>query len=152
MIGAVVANAFLMTITFQLFHYTRKKLGSTIGYLSLFIYWISFEYLHMNWDLSWPWLTFGNGFASWANMVQWYEYTGVFGGTIWIILANIIVYKFLNEELDVDPCFEKSVKFYQSKEGRELLDLMKKQIDGKIKLTKEEKKRLRYLVRLTPKC
>jgi hypothetical protein len=58
----------------------------------------------------------------------------------------------LNEELDVDPCFEKSVKFYQSKEGRELLDLMRKQIDGKIKLAREEKKRLRYLVRLTPKC
>ena len=58
----------------------------------------------------------------------------------------------LKEELDVDPCFEKSVKFYQSKEGRELLDLMRKQIDGKLKLTKEERKRLRYLVRLTPKC
>jgi cell division septum initiation protein DivIVA len=61
-------------------------------------------------------------------------------------------YKILNEELEVDPCFEKSVKFYQSKEGRELLDLMRKQIDGKIKLTKDERKRLRYLVRLTPKC
>ena len=66
-------------------------------------------------------------------------------------------YIYLKEELDVDPCFEKSVKFYQSKEGRELLDLMRKQIDGssvdpKMKLTKEEKKRLRYLVRLTPKC
>jgi hypothetical protein len=66
-------------------------------------------------------------------------------------------YVYLKEELDVDPCFEKSVKFYQSKEGRELLDLMRKQIDGssvdsKVKLTKEEKKRLRYLVRLTPKC
>ncbi len=66
-------------------------------------------------------------------------------------------YIYLKEELDVDPCFEKSVKFYQSNEGRELLDLMKKQIDGssmdgKIKLTREEKKRLRYLVRLTPKC
>jgi hypothetical protein len=61
-------------------------------------------------------------------------------------------YIYLKEELEVDQCFEKSVKFYQSNEGRELLDLMKKQIDGKIKLTREEKKRLRYLVRLTPKC
>jgi hypothetical protein len=61
-------------------------------------------------------------------------------------------YNYLKEELDVDPCFEKSVKFYQSKEGRELLDLMRKQIDGKIKLTKDERKRLKYLVRLTPKC
>jgi apolipoprotein N-acyltransferase len=100
MIGAVVANSFLMTITFQLFHYTRKKLGSKIGYLSLFIYWLSFEYLHMNWDLTWPWLTLGNGFAAWANMVQWYEYTGVFGGTIWIILANIYLFKFLSEDFN----------------------------------------------------
>lgn len=66
-------------------------------------------------------------------------------------------YVYLKEELDVDPCFEKSVKFYQSKEGRELLDLMRKQIDGtatdpKFRLSKEERKRLRYLVRLTPKC
>jgi hypothetical protein len=66
-------------------------------------------------------------------------------------------YIYLREELDVDPCFEKSVKFYQSKEGRELLDLMRKQIDGtatdpKFRLSKEERKRLRYLVRLTPKC
>jgi hypothetical protein len=66
-------------------------------------------------------------------------------------------YKLFEEEFDIDPCFEKSVKFYQSKEGRELLELMRKQIDGKatdpkFRLTKEEKKRLRYLIRLTPKC
>jgi hypothetical protein len=67
-------------------------------------------------------------------------------------IVSELQYIYLKEELDVDQCFEKSVKFYQSNEGRELLDLMKKQIDGKIKLTREEKKRLRYLVRLTPKC
>jgi len=74
---------------------------------------------------------------------------------MFIIMKYIVSesqYIYLKEELDVDPCYEKSIKFYQSKEGRELLDLMKKQIEGKIKLTREEKKRLRYLVRLTPKC
>ena len=91
MYGAVVSNALLMTITFQLFHFTRKKLGTTLGYISLIVYWVSFEYFHMNWDLTWPWLTLGNGFASYANMVQWYEYTGVFGGSIWILISNIIV-------------------------------------------------------------
>ena len=42
-----------------------------------------------------------------------------------------LVKQFVSEELDsdYDPCFEKSVKFYQSKEGRELLDLIRKQID-----------------------
>lgn len=67
-------------------------------------------------------------------------------------------YKLLKEdELDRDPCFEKSIKFYQSKEGRELLDLIRKQLEGssldpKFRLSKDEKKRLRYLLRLTPKC
>ena len=70
-----------------------------------------------------------------------------------------LIKQVVNEEIDsdYDPCFEKSVKFYQSKEGRELLDLMRKQIDGstmipKVKLTREERKRLKYLLRLSPKC
>ena len=73
-------------------------------------------------------------------------------------LVNLVK-QFVSEELDsdYDPCFEKSVKFYQSKEGRELLDLIRKQIDGstmnpKVKLTREERKRLKYLLRLSPKC
>ena len=70
-----------------------------------------------------------------------------------------LVKQVVSEEIDsdYDPCFEKSVKFYQSKEGRELLDLMRKQIDGstmnpKVKLTREERKRLKYLLRLSPRC
>lgn len=70
-----------------------------------------------------------------------------------------LIKQVVNEEIDsdYDPCFEKSVKFYQSKEGRELLDLIRKQIDGsamnpKVKLTREERKRLKYLLRLSPKC
>lgn len=61
------------------------------------------------------------------------------------------------EDVDYDPCLEKSIKFYQSKEGRELLDMMRKQIDGrasnpKYKLSREERKRLKYLLRLSPRC
>jgi apolipoprotein N-acyltransferase len=92
--GSIMAfafNALFMAIVFQLFHITRKRMGSLIGYVSLPAYWIGFEYLHMQWDLSWPWLTLGNGFASWYKWVQWYEFTGVFGGTLWILLVNILV-------------------------------------------------------------
>lgn len=90
---AVLANALLMTFTFQLFHFTRLRMGNAWGYTSLPVYWIAFEHLHMDWDLSWPWLNFGNGFAAWADMVQWYEYTGTQGGTLWIIVANILFFR-----------------------------------------------------------
>ena len=48
-----------------------------------------FEYIHLNWQLSWPWLSLGNVFAANPNWVQWYEYTGIAGGTLWVLLVNI---------------------------------------------------------------
>ena len=75
-------NSLFMAIVLLLFHLSKKKLGVVIGYLSLIIYWIAFEYLHLHWDLSWPWLTLGNVFAMRPEYVQWYEFTGVLGGDI----------------------------------------------------------------------
>ncbi len=103
MFGAVAANALLMTITFHFFHMTRLNFGNGIGYTSLPIYWVAFEYFHLDWDLSWTWLNFGNGFAAWVNMVQWYEYTGVLGGTFWIILINIFIYHLIKAEKKSRP-------------------------------------------------
>ncbi len=96
LVGAIfmlAANAALMTLPFVLFRATKRSGGSWIGYFSFVLYWISFEYLHLNWDLSWPWLTLGNGFAMLPQWVQWYEYSGVLGGTLWILLANIAIFK-----------------------------------------------------------
>ncbi|MES2630026.1 MAG: apolipoprotein N-acyltransferase [Bacteroidota bacterium] len=85
-------NAFLMAIPWFLFFITKKRLGTVIGYLSLPAYWISYEYLHLNWDLSWPWLVIGNAFAGNINWIQWYEFTGTLGGTLWVLVANILVF------------------------------------------------------------
>ena len=90
---ANVLNALLMTIPFMLFHVTRVKLGNKLGYISLPAYWIAFEFLHLRWDLSWPWLTLGNGFAFYPSIVQWYEYTGILGGSLWVWAVNILVWQ-----------------------------------------------------------
>ncbi len=92
MAGAVLANSLLMAITFQLFHITKLRFGNGIGYTSLVIYWMGFEYFHLDWDLTWTWLNLGNGFAAWADMVQWYEYTGTQGGTCWVWVVNILFF------------------------------------------------------------
>lgn len=54
--------------------------------------WIGYEYLHQTWDLKFPWMTLGNGFATTHQWVQWYEYTGVYGGTVWIWVVNVFVF------------------------------------------------------------
>jgi len=93
-IMAVVLNALFMTTVFSIFSWTKRKLKSPGGaWLSLVFFWMSFEYLHLNWILTWPWLNIGNGFASCYKWVQWYEYTGTMGGTLWVLTANILAFE-----------------------------------------------------------
>jgi apolipoprotein N-acyltransferase len=94
-IAAVVLNAALMCLPLMAFRRTKERFGNKIGYLSLPIYWLAFEQLHLTWDLSWPWLTLGNGFASATSWVQWYEYTGFLGGSLWVLAVNVLVFRAL---------------------------------------------------------
>lgn len=89
---AVIANSLLMSLPLLAFKKT-KRVFPKLGYLSLVVYWIGFEYLHLNWDISWPWLTLGNAFAQKTWWVQWYEFTGILGGSLWVLGVNIIVFK-----------------------------------------------------------
>jgi apolipoprotein N-acyltransferase len=94
--GAILAwvlNALMMSLTMQLYHFTRRHIPSKLSMFTLIFFWIGFEYFHHNWEGTWPWLSLGNGFASWYKWIQWYEYTGIFGGTLWILLINIILYQ-----------------------------------------------------------
>ena len=81
-----------MSFTFILFHKVKRVLGDKMGYFALISFWISMEFLHLHWELAWPWLTLGNVFATIPEIVQWYEFTGVLGGTIWVLVINILLF------------------------------------------------------------
>ena len=89
---AFLVNSLLMAFAFYVFHKIKNITSNRLGYFALLVCWLSFEYLHLNWDLSWPWLTLGNGFANVPNLVQWYEYTGILGGSFWILTMNILLF------------------------------------------------------------
>jgi len=86
---AIVANSILMASVIYLFHLARVKFGFVKGYIVLILLWTCFEWQHYRWDICWPWLNLGNVFAGNGFWVQWYEFTGQLGGTIWILLMNI---------------------------------------------------------------
>lgn len=89
----ILTNTIAMSITFGLFHLIKKQFDKKIGYLSLILFWISFEYIFLNTHLTWPWLNIGNSLAKELKLIQWYEYTGVLGGTFWILTLNILLFK-----------------------------------------------------------
>lgn len=93
-IGVLFLNSFFMTIPFTAFHFSRRVLYKfNSGHFLLIFYWLAFEQFHLDWDLSYPWLNLGNGFANWHKWIQWYEFTGALGGTLWILLVNILIYR-----------------------------------------------------------
>ena len=95
MVMAIVTNSFLMSLTFWLAHIARRNFKSNLGYVALVVFWISFEYFHFHWDIEWPWLTLGNGFANNIKIVQWYEFTGFMGGSLWVLVINILIFRLL---------------------------------------------------------
>ena len=103
-VAAIATNTLIMALAFFFFHVTRRNLykgnaHGNYGYLALIAYWIAYEYFHLNWDLSWSWLNLGNGFSNYYKFIQWYEYTGTLGGSVWILLSNIFIFLLIRSSL-----------------------------------------------------
>lgn len=82
----------LMSTVFRLYYQLRKKTNIVYSFIGLVSLWLSYEFLHQWWSLSFPWMTLGNGFAHTHQLVQWYAATGAFGGTVWIWASNLLVF------------------------------------------------------------
>lgn len=90
-IGPNIGNDLLMCVPWMLMRWSRRMIPGYRAQWALPLYWIAFERFHMHWDLSWPWLTLGNAFANNTPWVQWYEWTGALGGSLWVWLANLLI-------------------------------------------------------------
>ena len=88
----IVANAMVQALVFWLACRIRSLLGIPL-LIPFALTWMGYEYFHLNWDLAWPWLNLGNALATAPQLIQWYEFTGVRGGSLWIILVNFAFFK-----------------------------------------------------------
>jgi apolipoprotein N-acyltransferase len=81
----------LMTLPILLFHLLSfNTLQKGLIFISC---WLAYEFLQHHWELAWVWLTLGNSLASVHYLVQWYEYTGVLGGSLWILGASVLLFE-----------------------------------------------------------
>ena len=95
MIIAVLLNSSMMSLVMLSFHFVKKRNNFSLSSIFFICAWIGMEYFHHHWDFSWPWMTLGNAFAEHPTWIQWYEYTGVFGGSFWVLAINIIIFQSL---------------------------------------------------------
>ena len=91
-IFAWLLNTLLMTLPWLFYRWVKRQYSLRIGLIAFTAAWLTLEWLHFNWELAWPWLALGNVFAKVPNVVQWYEFTGTGGGTLWVIVLNIFVF------------------------------------------------------------
>lgn len=94
-IFAVLANSLQMSTIFGLFRLSKKKFTGTLPYIFLMVTWIAWERFYFDAEISWPWLVLGNSFARTTWAIQWYEFTGSLGGSLWIWLSNLSIFGLL---------------------------------------------------------
>ncbi|MBR5076708.1 MAG: apolipoprotein N-acyltransferase [Bacteroidales bacterium] len=94
-IFAIVANAAQMLLVWLLFRLAKKRLRGVLPYIFLAVMWIAWERHYFSVQVSWPWLTLGGAFAQSTRTVQWYEHTGMMGGSLWVWASNLGVFGLL---------------------------------------------------------
>ncbi len=92
-IAAIVTNTFIYTLVFMVYHAVWRRAPRALAYTLLVSGWIAYELIYLNGQVSFPWLILGNGFANSLKAIQWYEFTGVLGGSLWVLVSNLLVYE-----------------------------------------------------------
>jgi apolipoprotein N-acyltransferase len=92
---AILVNSLLMSLVILVYYIIARRTTQARSLTFLVALWLCFEKLHLGWEFSWPWLNLGNAFSENTSWIQWYEYTGTFGGTLWVWIVNIFVFLFI---------------------------------------------------------
>ncbi|HPN23229.1 MAG TPA: hypothetical protein PK758_15120, partial [Tenuifilaceae bacterium] len=93
-IAAFLITAFMMTLVMAGYYFIRKHAGRTVAMFGFVTLWVAYEQFFHNSEIAWPWLSLGNGIGNHTWLIQWYEYTGILGGSLWILVINFFVLGF----------------------------------------------------------
>ena len=94
-VAAILLNALQMALIFLCFRAFKRRCkrgASWLPYIFFIALWIAWEHIYVNIELSWPWLVLGNSLATSVKLAQWYEITGVEGGSLWILLCSWVTF------------------------------------------------------------
>lgn len=95
---AIICNPIFMCVAFMIWYNLKQRINKPWAIWLLIPIWLGYEYGHTLWDLTWSWLILGNAFAFNHNWIQWYEFTGASGGSLWILVVNILFFNLIKDK------------------------------------------------------
>lgn len=89
---------------FILFEFVKKRLGNKLGYVAFVSFYLCFEYILLKMQVLFPVIMLGNSLVGLSGFgihyMQWYEYTGVLGGSLWIMICNVLFFLLIRNRIE----------------------------------------------------
>ncbi len=86
---------------FAAYHYVLKLGRKPLAYVTLISGWVAAEWFLASGDFGFGWLKLGAGWADMPQLVQWYSITGVYGGTLWAMVCNVLIYETIRRRVSI---------------------------------------------------
>lgn len=91
----IFVNPVFFLIPSTLLYYSRQIIQRKYSLYLLPIFYVAYEYAYMLTDLSFPWLSLGNGLSLFTLFIQIADIIGALGLSFVIVLVNVLLYKCL---------------------------------------------------------
>lgn len=89
----VFVNPVFFLIPSTLLFFTRKIFPRKYSLYLLPVFYVSYEFAYMLTDLSFPWLSLGNGLSLFTTFIQIADVIGQLGLSLLVVLLNVLIYK-----------------------------------------------------------
>lgn len=108
-IGVIAATGVYIVLfgaVMYLYNYIWKRAPKSLSYTILVATWIAAERIYFNGEISFPWLNIGTSFAQNPYIIQWIEYTGILGVSLWALIVNIVTFEMLEARKELKRKFK----------------------------------------------
>lgn len=89
----IFVNPVFFLIPSTLLYFTRQIFPSKYALYFLPLFYVAYEYAYMLTDLSFPWLSLGNGLSHFTLFIQSADIIGQLGLTLVVVLFNVLLFK-----------------------------------------------------------
>ena len=91
----IFVNPVFFLIPSTLLYFSRQIFPRKYALYLLPVFYVAYEYAYMLTDLSFPWLSLGNGLSLFTTFIQIADIIGSLGLTLVVVMLNVLIYKSL---------------------------------------------------------